>query len=177
MCKCMYICVCIFVCMYQSGGISREQLSVDTTLTTLPVWGSSCFCLLWTCCYFDLHQSRNWFTATGSSNGHFDLWSWTLYSDIKLPSLYWAVYVKLLNTFKGTLNHHSTTASHLNVRDFTDDNESGSPALVQVKVTTCAMQKQNQDNPHKGNGSASGGYRQLLSCSAIVLVTTGSMRW
>ena len=45
----------------------------------------------------------------------------------------------------------------------TSDCESVSLALVQMKVTTGAMEGQKQDNPQKENGFACGGHRQSLS--------------
>ena len=45
----------------------------------------------------------------------------------------------------------------------TSDNESLSPPLVQIKVTTVAMERQKQDNPQKGNGFAFGAHRKLIS--------------
>lgn len=42
------------------------------------------------------------------------------------------------------------------------DCESNSPVLVQMKVRTGALERQQQDNPLKENGFGGGGLRQLL---------------
>ncbi len=58
-----------------------------------------------------------------------------------------------------TLNFNSRTSSQLNFRDIgllsyksISDRESVSLALAQMKVTTGALERQQQDTPPKGNG-------------------------
>ena len=86
---------------------------------------------------------------------------------------------------KETLNRHSQSF-HLGS---TSDCDSISPALVQIKGTTGAIERQKQDNPPKNEGFCMWWPQtialslsflndpSLVLCSASVFVTTGSIRW